>query len=129
MKLSLPRNLKSYTGFEVDAMREVIESMKEDSSTVSDYAAAAIREAIRPEGGYIVEIFKATATIEGNGRIENAFSPCSLSFDVWIEATAETSFGFVKIGAYLTDIWNIDGENAAPMYKRLYHEDKTTIKL
>lgn len=26
--------------------------------------------------------------------------------DVWVEATAKTYFGFVEVGAYLSDIWN-----------------------
>jgi len=74
-------------------------------------------------------LFKASAEICGNGRIMDAFGPCSMSFDVWIEATAETSFGFVKIGAYLTDIWNIDGANEVSMYKRIYREEAEKIRL
>lgn len=74
-------------------------------------------------------MFKATATIAKNCRASNAFTDNSHDFDVWIEATAQTRDGFCIIGACLTDIWNLCGDNDAEiaknhMYVRLFSEAK-----
>ena len=79
----------------------------------------AIREAIKNDEGipndYIVEIFKAEAHTAKNCRVWNAYGYIdpeeanTQDMDVWIEFAAELEHGYIKGGAYLTDIWQTGG--------------------
>ena len=44
--------------------------------------------------------------------------------DVWIDFVAECELGFIKGGAYLTDIWSMgdDTDYTDKMFIRVYHE-------
>ena len=65
---------------------------------------------------YIVEIFKAEAHTAKNNRIWNQYCMSdddpdheTGNMDVWIEFAAELEQGYIKGGAYLTDIWQTGG--------------------
>lgn len=127
MKVTLAKDYrKFYTLNELDIAKEIISCAKEDGATVKDYAEIAIREALRGKGDYIEEVLKATAQTANNCRVWDRFFDGSESMDIYIEATAETSYGFIKIGTYLSDIWEIDGSANIQerMYIKYYTEDK-----
>lgn len=120
MKVTLEKNYrKYYTLDDLDRARKVIAAEKEDESTVKEWAEMAIREAIKNDDGvyedYIVEIFKAEAHTAKNHRVWNAYGYCdpeeanTQDMDVWIEFAAETESGYIKGGAYLSDIWQTGG--------------------
>lgn len=120
MKVTLEKDYrKYYTLDDLDRARKVIAAEKEDESTVKEWAEMAIREALKNDDGiyddYIVEIFKAEAHTAKNHRVWNAYGYCdpeeanTQDMDVWIEFAAETESGYIKGGAYLSDIWQTGG--------------------
>lgn len=128
MKIKLTQEYKKYiTVAEMPTVREIIADMKEDSSTIEDYAEMAIQVAY--DGIAYSEILKASASIAKNCRIWNAYNNHSENLDVYIEATAYVNGDeFIIIGAYLSDIWQIDSDNrkeiASNMYIRRFKEIK-----
>lgn len=92
---------------ELPVAKEIVKAMKEDDMSVAEYAAIAVRAF----GDGCEKVYEANAEIAKNARIWNAYSDDSQKLDIWITATAKTWNGFIEIGAYLTDIWNISGEN------------------
>ena len=128
MKVKLTQECKKYiTVAEMPIVREIIADMKEDSSTVEEYAEMAIQVAY--DGIAYSEILKASASIAKNCRVWNAYNNHSENLDVYIEATAYVNGDeFIIIGAYLTDIWQIGSDNrkeiASHMYIRRFKEIK-----
>ena len=94
--------------------------------TVSDYAVMAVNAIGAAYGiGRCERVFESSARIATNCRVHGLFSDYSENLDVWIEGTAKTTDGFVEFGAYLSDIWHIDGENDSDiafchMYSQLF---------
>lgn len=128
MKIKLTQEYKKYiTVAEMPTVREIITDMKEDSSTIEDYAEMAIQAAY--DGIAYSEILKASASIAKNCRVWNAYNNHSENLDVYIEATAYVNGDeFIIIGAYLSDIWQIGSDNrkeiASNMYIRRFKEIK-----
>lgn len=92
---------------ELPAAKKIIRDMKEDSETAADYAASAVRALC----GCCDEVFKASAEIAKNGRVYDAYASGSGNLDVWITFVARAdNREIVEGGAYLTDIWNITGD-------------------
>lgn len=121
MKVTLEKNYRKYYTLEdLDHAKRVIAAEKEDDCPVKEYAEMAIREALKNDDGiyedYIVEIFKAEAHTAKNNRIWNQYCMSdddpdheTGNMDVWIEFAAELEQGYIKGGAYLTDIWQTGG--------------------
>lgn len=127
MKVTLAKEYrKFYTLNELDIAKEIISCAKEDGATAKEYAEIAVREALRGKDDYIEEILKATAETAKNCKVWDRYFDGSESMDIYINATAETSKGFIKIGTYLSDIWVIDGAANIQerMYIKYYTEDK-----
>ena len=126
MKITITAEAKKFiTLSEMPAVRQMIEALKEDTSTAKEYAEMAARVAM---DGYVVKVFEASAEIAKNCRAENNYTADSGALDVWVNFTALTSEGFVIGGAYLTDIWNITGDNneeiRGHMFLRKFAETK-----
>ena len=108
MKVSMSENYKKFfTVEEVQTAKQIIREMKEDESTPSEYAETAARCF---NFGWIAKVLEAKATVEKNARAWNAYGDNSGNLDIWIDATVQTSSGFLILGAYLTDIWSITGD-------------------
>lgn len=106
MLVRLQENYKDiYTVSDLERARAVIKMMREDESVVAEYAEMAVNEALDCTGDYLRRILKATASTARNCRVWNAYDNESADMDVWVDAIAETSYGFIKVGAYLSDIW------------------------
>lgn len=111
MKVMVSQESKKYlTAEEYDNAKRLAKHMKEEEDEwgVADYAKLAAGAAGH---GQCIEIFKASATVAGNARAMDLYFEGSGRLDIWIEATAQTTEGFVIIGAYLSDIWGITGSN------------------
>ena len=117
MKVTLEKNYRKYYTLEdLDRARKVIAAEKETDCTPKEYAEMAIREALKDDDGnaddYIVEIFKAEAHTAKNRRIWNVYGSTddyTEDMDIWIEFVAELGQGYIKGGAYLSDIWQTGG--------------------
>lgn len=98
--------------------KAIVKSMKEDDEyTPAQYLTMAINCI---GFGWTHTVYEATARITKNCHVWNAFSETSGEIDIWIEGVAKTSSGFVEIGAYLTDIWAITGDNADEIADRMW---------
>ena len=116
MKVTLEKNYRKYYTLEdLDRARKVIAAEKETDCTPKEYAEMAIREALKNDDGiaddWIVEIFKAEAHTAKNCRVWNLWGDDleTENMDVWIEFAAELEQGYIKGGAYLSDIWQTGG--------------------
>ncbi len=122
MKVKLDKNYRSiYTLEEFDMAKRVIANEKEyDEESPKGWAEYAAVEALRGEDEYLVEVLSAEATTAKNRRIEwDRFCEGSGQMDVYIRFLAETTKGFIKGGAYLSDIWDRGGtEYKQHMYIR-----------
>ena len=107
MKVKLEENYRRfYTLDEFDNAKAVISAEKEDEETAKGWAEFAAREALKDDDDYMRRIVEAEAETAKNGRLNwNQFCEGSGFMDVWVSALVETWGGYVKIGAYLTDIW------------------------
>jgi len=132
MKVKIEKESRKWiTLEEVSIAREIITAMKEDESTIEDYAEMAINAAYDGKV-WNIEVFKASAKIARNARAWNAYNDHSEKLDIWIEATAYIScyngYEFIMIGAYLSDIWQTSYDNyqemASYMYIRRFKEVK-----
>ena len=128
MKVTLPKDYRNiFTLDDLDRAKAVIASCKEDTTTLKELAEIAVREVLRGEKyGWCDEVLKAEAYVAKNSRIQwNYYADNSLNMDVWIDFTAEwgTGSGFVKGGAYLSDIWS-GQEFRQHTYRRIYREDE-----
>ena len=121
MKVRLEENYRRlYTLEELDMAKAVIKAEKEDEMSAKDWAEYAAREALRGETESLVEVLKAEARTARNCRIEwNRYGEGTGTMDVWISFLAETTKGFIRGGAYLSDIWESGGtEYKQHMYIR-----------
>ena len=112
MKVRLEESYrKLYTLEELDAAKRVIKMEKEDDEeTAKGWAEYAVREALKGTGDFPREVITAEARTALNCRAWDAYGEGTGKMDVFIEALAETAEGFVKIGAYLSDIWQTGAE-------------------
>jgi len=109
MKVKLDKDYrKLYTLEKLDMAKAVIAAEKEDEMSAKDWAEYAVREALRNEDESLVEILKAEARTAMNCRAWNRYGETE-DMDVWISFVAETTKGFIKGGAYLSDIWDTGG--------------------
>ena len=116
MKVTLEKDYRKYYTLEdLDRAKAVIKAEKEDDTyTAKEWAEYAAREALRGEDASLVEIIRAEATTAKNCNAWNRYGDDSADMDVYIRFLAETTEGFIKGGAYLSNIW----ETGATEYKR-----------
>ena len=118
MKVKLTSDMKKHiTLEEAPLVQAMIKEFKEDETPIPEYAEMAIRAAWDT---YSIKVIEATAEIAKNCRVHNFYSENSGTLDIWIEATAQTIDGFIIIGACLSDIWQINGENNAELISHMY---------
>lgn len=116
--------MKSILAYQLEKAKEIaayFNKSDEGYITVEDLKMAA-----RCIGFQDGEILKAEAYVARNCRVYNQMSvEDSDDLDVWIDFYAFDEWsGFFEIGVYLSDIWNIAGDNkeeiASHMYVRKY---------
>ena len=112
MKVNLDKDYREwFTISDLEKAKEVIRYMKDDESSVKDYAEMAVEHVLLREDRYetLVRIIEADAVTEPNGRIYDQYGETG-RMDVWLNITARTDRGYLEVGAYLTDIWQIGSE-------------------
>ena len=132
MKVTLNKNYrKLYTLDDLDRAKKVIAYEKNDDVPAKEWAEYAIREALKDSGDWLEEVIKTEAETARNKRVNNGYwdfeydkegnmiegSEGSGNMDVWLRATARTAFGFIIVGAYLSDIWQT---GATPYKQHMY---------
>lgn len=111
--------MKSILAYQLEKAREIAHDFNtadEGYITVEDLKMAA-----RCVGFHDGEIMKPSAIIAKNCRVRNQYSDNSEDLDVWIEFYAfDWHEGFFEIGVYLSDIWNIAGDNKEEISSHMY---------
>ena len=107
MKVSLEEHYRDrYTLSDLERAKRVIAYEKEDEETAKGWAVYICNEWYKNDySGSCIEVLKAVAHTARNGRAWNLYDNESGDMDVWIDAVIETTKGFLKCGAYLSDIW------------------------
>ena len=111
-----------YTISDLERARSIIRQERDDEMIVAQYAEMAGNEILKNRNESLLNILNATATTAKNCRVWDAYEVGSEDMDIWIQAIAETSRGFIKFGAYLTDIWQIGATALDDYYVRFYTE-------
>lgn len=124
MKVRITNEAKKWlTLAEAPLARSIIDDFKnpdmygnERAEDLLSRAAAAYLEATGQNQfsklGYVERVLEAKAEIATNQRIHpNVFNAGRL--DVYIHGTVELSRGFLIIGAYISDIWELGNSEAA----------------
>jgi len=110
MKVSISKeSRKIITLDEAPAARKLVELMKEDSTPISEHVARVIKAAAGWHEN-CEEVYTATAEIAKNSRLHDHYDSETGCFDVWISGAGRTYNEFYIVGAYLSDIWNFDGD-------------------
>jgi len=119
MKVKFTEDAKKFiTVSELPAVKRIIAEMKEDGE-IKGYSEIAARVASGYNGNF--EILKAEAEISRNGRVNDAYGEGSGKLDIWLNVYAFDNYaGFFEIGAYLTDIWAVAGDNAEEIRSHMY---------
>lgn len=118
MKIKITPMMKDLiTVSEMAIVRDMVTIMRDDSG-LKEYAAIAGRIAARDNS---VEVLKAEAELSKNYRVINRYSDNSGLFDIWLNIYAFSSEkGFYVIGAYLSDIWDVTGNNSEKIRNYMY---------
>ena len=124
MRVKLEDRYKEfYTVNDLESARALIRAAKEDEASAAEWAEYAVREALHDMRDSMREVIKASAHTAKNSRVYNAYGDDSGYMDIWINAIAETDFGFIKVGAYLSDLWQAGNTHFKEhMYIRYYTE-------
>ena len=120
---------------ELPYAKQIVQDMKDDAWSAKEYAEMAAR-AFLNLGRYhdgndsAREVLSASAEIcRDNGIMLDHFGEGCGHLGVWINATVETFYGFLKFGCLLSDIWGLgtdEGTQELVMhsYVRYYTEQK-----
>lgn len=127
MKVQFKEAKKYITVAEMPTVRQIIEDLKNDETSVKEYAEMAVRAITQNN---VVTVLDASAEIAKNDRVWNRYTDDSGHLDVWITFTAMVGTigldGFVMGGACLSDIWDLRGwddrETVSHMYVRQFKE-------
>ena len=121
MKVNLPKDYKLYfTISDWEKAKEVIECEKGDDNSGMVYERIAIEHALKDSYECLVRIIESRAEVQPNNRIDGAYGDTG-SMDVWFNITARTDKGYLEVGAYLTDIWNIGSDTDVRRHMWIEH--------
>ena len=124
MKVTFTKEAKNYiTVAEAEHAKQIIQEMKEDTNSASEYLAMAARAIFHTNG---IKVIESSASIAGNCRTWDSYHTGSGKLDIWIEGLVKADLDkYAEIGCYLTDIWTIDGtaENRETIREHAYIEE------
>lgn len=122
MKIKFTDEAKKYiTVSEAPHVKKIMAYMKENESTESlkDYAEMAAR--VAGGYGYDYEILKVEAEISRNCRAHDNYHEGSGTLDIWLTIYAFNAYkGFYNIGVYLSDLWQLTGDNGEEIRSHMY---------
>ena len=128
MKIKLEKEYKRYiTLEEAPLVQKFITNMKEDDFPVLEAAKMAVEVACG-FGSSCEKIYETKATFSKNQRLCNHYGEDTRDFDVWIETTAQATNGFYIVGAYLSDIHSITGDNRDEIASHMFIRKFTEVK-
>ena len=129
MKVTLTKKtMENIKASQLDPAKEVVRACREDESSAAEYATYAVNCILHDTYESCASILQCSAEVMPNCRVWGLWGNETENLDVWIEGIADCYDSFVRFGAYLSDIWSINGDNCAElarhMYKRVYTEAK-----
>lgn len=119
MKVAITKESRKWmTVEELDYAKKIVRDMKDDDGTAgwyADLAADAILNSgkYRDKGDSVKRIIEADAEICRDNAIPyEQFGEGCGRLGVWLNFTAETYDGFLKVGCLLSDIWMLGDADA-----------------
>lgn len=104
-------------------VREIRKQMKEDGNLL-DYLTSAAR--VAANGNFNFSVYDAHAFIAKNGRVSDYYTHDSGNLDIWLEGLAFDPFaGAYMIGVYLSDVYNITGDNNSEIKEHMFIREYT----
>lgn len=120
MKVSINEHTKrAICAALLPAAKSIVEQEKEDDFRASDYAEMAAT-LLCDENIYPKQILSASAYVMPNRRVWEQWGEGTENLDVWVDFIAEKHNGFIKGGAYISDIWQIGGTDRDELASRMY---------
>ena len=100
---------------ELPYAKQIVQDLKDDSFAAKDYAEMAADAIMwaRYNHDSVRRVIEASAEICRDNRIEyNQFGDGCGHLGVWVNFTAETFHGFLKVGCLLSDVWALGTDEA-----------------
>ena len=119
MKIKMTADSKKALTLEDAEITKEIQAAMEEDTGLKDYAVMAVNAAGK-SFNTCGKIYEVTAEWARNRRIWNRYTDNSRDIDIWLNIVALTDEGFKMIGAYLSDIWEITGDNQREIAKHFY---------
>ncbi len=121
MQVTLTANSKKIiTVAEMPKVKEIIRYFaEEEGEDIKYYAnmAAHVAAGTNLNG----EILKTTAEIMKNCRADDSIIEGSGDLDVWLTVyTYDSYYGFYEIGCYISDLWQVTGDNNEEIRSHMY---------
>ena len=114
MKVNITKDSREWmTVNELDYAKQIVKDMKDDGFTATDWAKDAAEAILYEKSDYVKRIIDADAEICRDNRIafEQFGAGCG-RLGVWLNFTAETWDGFLKVGCLLSDVWMLGTDEA-----------------
>lgn len=126
IKINLPENYKKvYTVEDVEIMKELAKNFNDQTAEEAGIADAA--ESLARLFDSSAKVLEAEAETAKNARVWDYYTGAK-DIDIWITIKFLGWSDFYIIGAYLSDIWSITGENTEELKSRMYIRKFTEIK-
>lgn len=110
MKVTITKETRDIlTMSEYDAARRIISDEKDDGMTPKEYAEM-IGHAIA-RNSYKLQVLAAGAEIAKNRDVWDHYGEGTGRLDIWITFKIITSSEYLEGGAYLSDVWALDGSD------------------
>ena len=123
MKIRITNDMKKVlTVSEMPTVRKIINDFKEYGKEEFHNDVETAVSLASGVNGSSFEILKAEAEIAKNCRASGFFGDAeSPNIDIWIKIYAyHHYYGFYEIGVYLSDLWQLSGENQKEIKSHMY---------
>lgn len=126
IKINLPENYKKvYTIEDVEIMKELARNFNDQTAEEAGIADAANTLARLFDSS--AKVLEAEAETAKNARIYDYYTGAK-DVDIWITVKILGWQDFYIVGAYLSDIWSITGDNTEELKSRMYIRRFTEMK-
>lgn len=123
-----PESKKFFTVEEYQTAKKLVNEFNAKKGSLSEdcpanyYAELAVNALCGDNA--CIAVLETTAEVQLNARAWNVFFDGSARLDVWVRATARVridgDIGYVDVGAYLSDIWNVTGSDTDEIHSHAY---------
>lgn len=121
-KINMPDGWKRlFNVAELESIKKIQKSLVEGNDTGKLDLSWEVREVVEVACGHDLEVLQASAEWSHNCRINDYFDVDTGNIDVWLEVVCYgVSDGFYRLGAYLSDMWQVGEANREEIRQHMY---------